>query len=334
MRGTFSPQGFWNRLEGFRNAACVSRTPTPFMSFKDQHPEFQHLARELTLLAAYNRAVLDGRRDGSLRLHSFLALSFVALERFLRIVLGVRAGAKATLPNLLQQVSGRNGWIEIPDRDRVIHLINEGRRATMHGNLGLLNESEHVLSELLAFSFDLFGFIDGLVATVDPRDGNPKAGANVLFVASAPLEPSVAVRVLTPDVDLRLLRASNKAFAPDDSQDELLLLAEGCLCAALLEGVCRKALVTEPDPTSGFRGVLDVVVLFDPPLLRLPFDDQVDGVARILAVKNTLAHGSYERAAVGAGVSGVAEYFKTQFAGEIERLFNIYEYLLAQLRPT
>jgi hypothetical protein len=40
-------------------------------------------------------------------------------------------------------------------------------------------------------------------------------------------------------------------------------------------------------------------------LLRVPWDDQQDGITRLARVRNTLLHGSYEQAAKEAGRASV-----------------------------
>ena len=58
---------------------------------KDRYRDFQYLAQEVLVLERYNRAVLAEPDKGELRIHSFLALTLMALERFLRMVLDERA---------------------------------------------------------------------------------------------------------------------------------------------------------------------------------------------------------------------------------------------------
>ena len=44
-----------------------------------------------------------------------------------------------------------------------------------------------------------------------------------------------------------------------------------------------------------------------------------------------MLHGNYEQAATQAGCSSVAEFFKKQFAGEVESMFRITDYVIAQI---
>ena len=46
-----------------------------------------------------------------------------------------------------------------------------------------------------------------------------------------------------------------------------------------------------------------------------------------------MLHGNYEQAARDAGCSSVAVYFKTVFASEVERMFEIVQDLFKQIDP-
>lgn len=50
-------------------------------------------------------------------------------------------------------------------------------------------------------------------------------------------------------------------------------------------------------------------------------------------IRNTILHGNFEQAAKQAGVKNKEEYFKTQFASEIEALYKIVNGLVAQIDP-
>jgi hypothetical protein len=57
-------------------------------------------------------------------------------------------------------------------------------------------------------------------------------------------------------------------------------------------------------------------------LVRLPWDDQKIDSKMLTDVRNTIRHGNFEQAARQAGCASGPEFFKTQFAGEIERLYD------------
>ncbi|MCC6748344.1 MAG: hypothetical protein IT371_11840 [Deltaproteobacteria bacterium] len=68
-------------------------------------------------------------------------------------------------------------------------------------------------------------------------------------------------------------------------------------------------------------------------LITLPYDDQADGIKKITAVRNTMLHGNYEQATMATGCGSVADYFKTQFASEIDTLFKILDHIMRQIAP-
>jgi hypothetical protein len=66
-------------------------------------------------------------------------------------------------------------------------------------------------------------------------------------------------------------------------------------------------------------------------LIKLPYAVQSDGIKKVTNVRNTLLHGNYEQAARGAGCSYIFEYFRKDFASEIERMFEVLEYVMKQI---
>ena len=90
-----------------------------------------------------------------------------------------------------------------------------------------------------------------------------------------------------------------------------------------LERFVRIVLGTEAGENDTLHTLLEKATGKRLALLTLPFDDQQDGIKKICAVRNTILHGNYEQAAKQAGCASVPEYFKTQFAGELESMFKI-----------
>ncbi|MBX3269802.1 MAG: hypothetical protein KF729_06055 [Sandaracinaceae bacterium] len=310
-------------------------TPTavenePTTSFRERFRDFQYVAQELCLLERYNRAALADHREGELRLHSFLALTLLALERFLRMVLGANATDSDTLPNLLEMATGgRNKVFELSDREKTLRFVNETRRVVMHGKLGVTDEAEHLLGYLLPLSFDLYEFTNQVVACWEPLSGAARPGARVSFTPRhlAPDGPKV---VLTPIEELISLNRHNKTYGPHDPQDGLLMFAEGALCMTLIEAAARRWVGDGVLPADAkFRPVLKAAAASG---LRIPFDDADDGITKLCAVKNTLVHGNFEQAARGAGGRDVATYFKEQYAGEIERMYRVCLHFLTQVQ--
>lgn len=298
--------------------------------FKQRFRDFQYLAQELCLLERYNRRALEDHRERELRLHSFLALTLLALERFLRMVLGARATDRDTLPNLLEKATARrNRLFELEDRDKTIRFVNQARLVVMHGGLGVTDEAEHLLGYLLPLSFDLFRFANEVVAAFDAGTGAARADAKVAFEPNDLALDDTRI-VLTPLEELVTLNAHNKTYKPGDPQDGLLMFAEGALCMTLVEAAARQWVgegVLAED--ARFRDVLTAAAESG---LRIPFDDPADGIEKITSVRNTLVHANFEQAARQAGGRDVARYFGEQYAGEIERMYQVCLDFLTQVR--
>lgn len=131
--------------------------------------------------------------------------------------------------------------------------------------------------------------------------------------------------------EMTLLRNHNLQFQEGDPQDRILLFAEGALVVIVLERFVRAVLgdgVTESDT---LHPLLQRAVAKN--LLRVPWDDQQDGIRKICAIRNTILHGNYEQAARQAGCPSVAVYFKTQFTSEVEMMFHIADDLFKQIDP-
>jgi hypothetical protein len=68
-------------------------------------------------------------------------------------------------------------------------------------------------------------------------------------------------------------------------------------------------------------------------LITLPFADQKVGVKEVCDVRNTLLHGNYAQAAINAKCASVGEYFKTQFASEVESMTKVTDHIMKQIDP-
>jgi hypothetical protein len=107
------------------------------MTFKSAHREFQELARELILVRQHNLKFKEGDSQQDILLFSEAALVLIALERFLRMILGVEASDKYTLPNLLEKAtSARLALLKLPapDRQQAILEVTNVRNTMLHGN--------------------------------------------------------------------------------------------------------------------------------------------------------------------------------------------------------
>lgn len=129
--------------------------------------------------------------------------------------------------------------------------------------------------------------------------------------------------------ELQLLRSHNLRFQQGDPQDKLLLFAEGAVALIVIERFARAVLGSRAAANDTLFNLLQQAVRDG--MFTLPFDNQQDGIQRIKDVRNTILHGNYEQASKQAGCSSVAEYFKTQFASEVEQTYQIASYLFEQI---
>jgi hypothetical protein len=129
--------------------------------------------------------------------------------------------------------------------------------------------------------------------------------------------------------ELVWLRNHNRQFQEGDPQDNLLLYAEGAIVLIVLERFVRIVLGDEAGEKDTLHTLLQKAL--SKGLLRVPWDDQQDGVQRICDVRNALLHGNYEQIARKSGCASVAEFFKTQFASLIQRMFEIVGGLMQQI---
>jgi hypothetical protein len=131
--------------------------------------------------------------------------------------------------------------------------------------------------------------------------------------------------------ELTIVRAHNLEFKEGDPTDKLLLFAEAALVCLALERFVRAVLGEDATEGDTIYNLLQKAVSKN--LFRVPWVDQEDGIKRIKGVRNTILHGNYEQAARDAGCSTVAEYFKTQFATEIEQMYKLTDFIVAQIDP-
>ena len=131
--------------------------------------------------------------------------------------------------------------------------------------------------------------------------------------------------------ELHVLRRHNLGFKEGDPHDELLLFAEGAVVLLTLERFMRAILGTDATDADTLFNLLQKAVSKN--LIRLPWNDQEDGIKRLKDVRNTILHGNFEQAARQAGCASVPEFFKTKFAAEIERLYEVTDGLFRQIDP-
>jgi len=131
--------------------------------------------------------------------------------------------------------------------------------------------------------------------------------------------------------ELQLVRAHNLQFKDGDAQDQILLFAEAALVCLALERFARAVLGSDATDRDTLPNLLEKAV--SKKLLSVPWQDQADGIRRIKNVRNTILHGNYEQAARDAGCASASDYFKTQFAGEIDQMYQLTDFIVKQVDP-
>ena len=129
--------------------------------------------------------------------------------------------------------------------------------------------------------------------------------------------------------ELTLVRNHNLTFKDGDNLAEVLLFAEAGLVCMTFEHFVRVVVGTEAPAGATLYNLLEQAVARD--LIKLPWDDQQDGIKKVCAVRNGILHGNYAQAAREAGKGSVAEYFKTVFASEIEVMYQVVDDLMKQI---
>ncbi|MBA3462067.1 MAG: hypothetical protein H0T46_19055 [Deltaproteobacteria bacterium] len=151
------------------------------------HPDFEELLCEIDCLRAHNFEIERGASQQHPLVVAEGALIVIALERFLRIVLGERATGSDTLHNLLEKAASGNDPLLLRDdrTDLMIKLLTTVRNVTLHGNFeqGAANYKhkfpertsmpEKTVADFLRTSFGndtavIYGYLLGLVGTLDP----------------------------------------------------------------------------------------------------------------------------------------------------------------------
>ncbi len=140
--------------------------------------------------------------------------------------------------------------------------------------------------------------------------------------------------------ELKLVREYNLGFQEGDDQTNLLFFAEASLCLVVLERFLRMVPGVEATDSDTLPNLLNKATSFSRKLLYLPdihdqpitdqaTKDRVVGLVKNF--RNSVQHGNYEQLATNAGCGTKEEYFKTKFASQIETLYLITNYLVAQI---
>jgi hypothetical protein len=131
--------------------------------------------------------------------------------------------------------------------------------------------------------------------------------------------------------ELAVLRQHNLQFKEGDPQHALLMFAEAAVVCMTMEHFVRIVLGGTAPADATLFNLLQMAVSRG--LLAVPWDDQQDGIKKIVAVRNSLLHGNYAQAAREAGCASVADYFRLQFASEVETMTKVTDFMMRQIDP-
>lgn len=126
------------------------------------------LQRELAFVRAHNRA------GGASLFFAEAALLLMTLERFLRLLPGVNAADKETLPQLLQRAVAI-GALRLPEGETgaVIDEIRRFRNSLLHANHEQTSagRKDYFGGAFVQELEKLHSFVEGLISQVDPISG-------------------------------------------------------------------------------------------------------------------------------------------------------------------
>lgn len=129
--------------------------------------------------------------------------------------------------------------------------------------------------------------------------------------------------------ELTVVRKHNLKFTDGAPQTDLLMFAEVGLVCMTLEHFVRIVLGESATPEATLFNLLERAVSLR--LIELP---EGVSVRDICAFRNSLLHGNFAQAATVAQCASVAEYFKSNYASQLERMYRIADFIVAQIDPT
>jgi len=129
----------------------------------------------------------------------------------------------------------------------------------------------------------------------------------------------------------RWLRDHNRRFKDGDDPADLLMFAKVAVILMMLERFVRAILGPDVADSDTLYHLLQKAV--SKQLLRMPYDDEQEGIRRLKNVRNTIMHANFELAARKAGCASVDVYFREVFACEVETLYEITQHLVEQIDP-
>jgi hypothetical protein len=154
------------------------------MTFKTAQREIQELVRELTWVRQHNLTFKEGDSQEDLLMFSEAALVLIALERFLRMILGAEVTDRDTLPNLLEKATGARLallTLPVPDRQRAIREVTNVRNTILHGTYeqaahqaGCVSVPDYFKKQFTPEVEHLYHLTNMLVAQIDQDTGKPR----------------------------------------------------------------------------------------------------------------------------------------------------------------
>ncbi len=129
-----------------------------------------------------------------------------------------------------------------------------------------------------------------------------------------------------------VLRYHNLQFKEGEPQDQLLMFAEGAMILVCMERFLRAMLGTAVTNADTLQNLLEKAFSsrrYD--RLEVPGGDRSHLIALVVGFRNGLLHGNFEQLARNAGCATNLEYFKHQYPGDLEKLYNILNAMMRQI---
>jgi hypothetical protein len=155
------------------------------MSFKEEFREFQEIVKELVSVRYHNLSF--PQYDPNMLLMAEGVLVLLALERFLRMILGTEARGEDTLGDLLEKAtSDRLDLVRLPgalDRERTVQVVAEVANTLARGdyeqaakNAALKHKDEYFKSRAYIAEVErLYRILNRIIKQIDPETGKPRA---------------------------------------------------------------------------------------------------------------------------------------------------------------
>src|SRR5256885_16599 len=153
------------------------------MGFKDDYRELGEICRELYIVRNHNLGFKEWKPGYLMFSEGLLVL--LAMERFLRAILGAEAVEGDPLPKLLEKAtSQRLGLLTLPGVwtiENAVAAITSARNTLMNGNYeqagaqaGKKNDAEYFGSSQYSGEVEsLFQVLESIMGQIDPATGKP-----------------------------------------------------------------------------------------------------------------------------------------------------------------